>query len=53
MLQPLQRRIKGALVDRELSLRNLLDPLPDSPSMHRLERERLEGEKIDCSAKNV
>src|SRR5881394_670291 len=53
LLEPLERRIEGALVDVEDALRELLDALADPPAVHRLEVERLEHEEVEGAPEHV
>src|SRR5215217_3737499 len=50
VLQPLQRRVQGSLVDREHSPRELLNPLADPPPVHWFQREGFQHEQIERAA---
>src|SRR4029079_14282529 len=53
LLQPVQRRIERSLVHLQHVLRELLDPLGDSPSMHRVTGERAQDQEIQRALKQV
>ena len=52
-LESMECRVEGALRNLQRCPRHLVQTLGDRPSMHRLERERLEDEEIQCSLRKV
>src|SRR5512140_1151860 len=52
-LETLERGIERALIHLEGTARELLNPLADSPPVHRREGERLEHQQIDRAAERL
>ena len=53
MLKPVKSRIKGTLIHAQNIVGKLADTLRNGPSMHRLERENLQDEKVERSLKQL
>src|SRR5688500_8687524 len=53
LLQPLERRVEGALVHLEHAVGDLLDALADPPAVQRGEGERLEDEEVERAAEDI
>src|SRR5215211_825106 len=53
LLEALEGRIEGALVDLEDTVGHLLDALGDAPAVHRGERERAKDEEVDGAAERL
>src|SRR5687768_12102401 len=53
LLQPDQRRVDGALAYLQRILRELLDAVGESPSVHRRQRECLEDEQVERALQDL
>ena len=53
LLEPVERRVEGPLIDLEDILRHLLQALGDAPSMHVARRQRAENEEVERALEEV